>query len=129
MEDDNNLDTTEAKADKDQDNPSNDKTNLVQKHAAAENNSEQSNEKPIDQKKKNTIDTDGNERKENTRSQIAQIYVKAFFSVIFIVIFVCCLPVAQGHFKDFKDMLVTVSGILSGPLGFIIGYYFKSGEN
>jgi hypothetical protein len=27
---------------------------------------------------------------------------------------------------DYKDMLVTVSGILSGPLGFIVGYYFKA---
>src|SRR5574344_1121506 len=74
-------------------------------------------------------DENGEGKKENTRSRIATIYVKTFFAVIFVVIVVCCLPCAQGHFKDFRDMLVTVSGILSGPLGFIIGYYFKSGEN
>ena len=26
---------------------------------------------------------------------------------------------------DVKDMLVAISGVLSGPLGFIIGYYFR----
>ena len=28
--------------------------------------------------------------------------------------------------KKIKFVLVTVSGILSGPLGFIVGYYFKA---
>ncbi len=62
--------------------------------------------------------------KESTRSRIAQIYVWAFFAVIAIVFLI-------GWDKPFsvdeyKDMLVTVSGILSGPLGFIVGYYFKA---
>ena len=62
--------------------------------------------------------------KESTRSRIAQIYVIAFFIVIGIVFMI-------GYNKpfsvdDYKDMLVTVSGILSGPLGFIVGYYFKA---
>lgn len=85
-------------------------------------------EKQLGLTRKPTADAQDDGRKETTRSLIAQIYVKAFFAVVFVVIFVCCLPIAQGHFKDFQDMLVTVSGILSGPLGFIIGYYFKSGE-
>ena len=64
--------------------------------------------------------------KENTRSRIANIYVWAFFGVIVIVFIV-------GYCKDFKvdefkDMLVTVSGVLSGPLGFIVGYYFKASK-
>lgn len=64
--------------------------------------------------------------KENTRSRIAQIYVWAFFIVIGVVFVI-------GLFKSFKvdeykDMLVTVSGILSGPLGFIVGYYFKASK-
>ncbi|MFR0895105.1 MAG: hypothetical protein ACLSGF_09830 [Alistipes onderdonkii] len=29
---------------------------------------------------------------------------------------------------DYKDLLVAVSGILSGPLGFIVGYYFKASK-
>lgn len=64
--------------------------------------------------------------KENTRSKIAKLYVWAFFIVIAIVfgIGVC------EHFvvDDYKDMLVTVSGVLSGPLGFIVGYYFKASK-
>ena len=64
------------------------------------------------------------DQKENTRSKIAQIYVWAFFIVIGIVFIIG----ACNCFKvdEYKDMLVTVSGILSGPLGFIVGYYFKS---
>ena len=71
--------------------------------------------------------TKGNsDPKENTRSRIAQIYVWAFFVVIGLVFVI-------GYFKcikvdEFKDMLITVSGILSGPLGFIVGYYFKASK-
>ncbi len=64
--------------------------------------------------------------KENTRSRIAQIYVWAFFIVIVIVFIIglCkCFNV-----DEYKDMLITVSGILSGPLGFIVGYYFKASK-
>ena len=65
-------------------------------------------------------------KKESTRTYIAQLYVWAFFLVI------ACVFVI-GFFKDFKvdeykDMLVTVSGVLSGPLGFIVGYYFKASK-
>lgn len=64
--------------------------------------------------------------KENTRSRIAMIYVCAFFGVIVVVLGIglfSCFKV-----DEYKDMLVTVSGILSGPLGFIVGYYFKASK-
>ena len=64
--------------------------------------------------------------KENTRSRIAMIYVCAFFIVIdivFVIGFLKCFKV-----DEYKDMLVTVSGVLSGPLGFIVGYYFKASK-
>ena len=48
------------------------------------------------------------DQKENTRSKIAQIYVWAFFIVIGIVFII-------GACNCFK-----------GPLGFIVGYYFKA---
>lgn len=64
--------------------------------------------------------------KENTRSTIAKIYVYAFFAVI------ACVLIAGFcvGFKvdELKDMLVTISGVLSGPLGFIVGYYFKASK-
>lgn len=58
--------------------------------------------------------------------ELAMIYVCAFFIVILIVFIIG----AYKCFKvdEFKDMLVTVSGVLSGPLGFIVGYYFKASK-
>ena len=64
--------------------------------------------------------------KESTRSKIATLYVWAFFIVIAIV-FVVGLIIGF-EVEDYKDMLVTVSGVLSGPLGFIVGYYFKASK-
>lgn len=64
--------------------------------------------------------------KENTRSRIAQIYVWAFFIVIGIVFATGCRR--QFSVDEYKDMLITVSGVLSGPLGFIVGYYFKASK-
>ena len=64
--------------------------------------------------------------KENTRSTIAKIYVYAFFGVIFIVLIAGFLK--EFKVDEFKDMLVTISGVLSGPLGFIVGYYFKASK-
>lgn len=65
-------------------------------------------------------------RRESTRSRIAVIYVFAFFATIgctFIIGLIKCFAV-----KDYIDFLIAVSGILSGPLGFIIGYYFKASD-
>ena len=64
--------------------------------------------------------------KENTRSRIAMIYVCAFFGVIVAVFGICLFSCFKVD--EYKDMLVTVSGILSGPLGFIVGYYFKASK-
>lgn len=64
--------------------------------------------------------------KEWTRSKIAKLYVWGFFIVIAIVLL---LGAIMGFVvEDFKDMLITVSGVLSGPLGFIVGYYFKASK-
>lgn len=74
-------------------------------------------------------DTDENSssrKKESTRTFIAQLYVWAFFGIILLVFITgwCnCFNV-----KDYKDMLIAVSGTLSGPLGFIVGYYFKASK-
>ena len=66
------------------------------------------------------------DKRENTRSTIAMIYVCAFFAII-IAVFV--VGSCKGYSVDeYKDMLVAVSGILSGPLGFIVGYYFKASQ-
>lgn len=66
-------------------------------------------------------------KREGTRSQIALYYVLGFLFII------CMCFVVSGFEKlninDTRDLLVSVSGILSGPLGFIIGYYFKSSSD
>lgn len=69
----------------------------------------------------------GQRKKESARQTIAIIYVVGFLSICLISL----LTFFRGNFtvNDTKDLLVTVSGILSGPLGFIIGYYFKAGED
>ena len=64
--------------------------------------------------------------KENTRSKIAQTYVWAYFGVILITFGIGCFH--DFNVSDYKDMLIAVSGVLSGPLGFIVGYYFKASK-
>lgn len=79
--------------------------------------------------RKGIDDTDENSnsrKKESTRTFIAQLYVWAFFGTILLVFITgwCrCFEV-----EDYKDMLIAVSGTLSGPLGFIVGYYFKASK-
>lgn len=64
------------------------------------------------------------EKREGTRSQIALYYVLGFLFIICICFIVA--GIEGFNVNDTRDLLVSVSGILSGPLGFIIGYYFKS---
>ena len=62
--------------------------------------------------------------KENTRKIIASLYVWAFFIIIYITLVIGVLN--NYTVDDYKDILIAISGILSGPLGFIVGYYFKA---
>lgn len=62
--------------------------------------------------------------KENTRRLIAGLYVCAFFAIIYICLIIGV--VNNYSVNDYKDILIAVSGVLSGPLGFIVGYYFKA---
>lgn len=64
---------------------------------------------------------------DDTRHTLAYTYIIGFLLVILVVLIMSFL---KGFNTDsVKDLLLTTSGILSGPLGFIIGYYFKSKEN
>ncbi|MBD5219509.1 MAG: hypothetical protein HDS72_04600 [Bacteroidales bacterium] len=62
--------------------------------------------------------------KENTRKIIASLYVWAFFIIIYLTLIIGILN--NYTVDDYKDILIAISGILSGPLGFIVGYYFKA---
>lgn len=64
--------------------------------------------------------------KETTRSELANTYVTGFLIIV-------CLALLYSFVRNYspndtKDIIITMSGILSGPLGFIIGYYFKTEE-
>lgn len=65
-----------------------------------------------------------------------QEVTRSTFTIIFLVGFISLLlaGLILGFFMDgnqldnTKEILLTISGILSGPLGFVVGYYFRSSE-
>lgn len=63
-------------------------------------------------------------KREGTRSTIALVYVIGFLVIVASVLIIG--TITKFELTGYKDLLLAVSGILSGPLGFIIGYYFKS---
>lgn len=64
------------------------------------------------------------EKREDTRSKIALYYVIGYLLLVFLTLILFWIRKLQV--SDLRDLLLALSGILSGPLGFIIGYYFKS---
>ncbi len=66
-------------------------------------------------------------RKEKTRGAIAKWYVIGY--LIIIAGMLAAGTLKSYSVQDTKDILLAISGVLSGPLGFIIGYYFKAGPN
>lgn len=61
---------------------------------------------------------------EHTRSKMAMLFVLGFFGIIFMC-FAYAIKV-EATLADLKDTLVAIIGALSGTLGFIVGYYYKS---
>ena len=66
------------------------------------------------------------EKKEHTRSRMAILFVLGFFAILFLC-FVYAIMVGAS-LTDLKDTLVGVIGALSGILGFIVGYYYKTSQ-
>lgn len=62
--------------------------------------------------------------------------VRGHFAIIFLVGFLVLLIIGMvlgflmdgNQLDNTREIILTISGILSGPLGFVIGYYFKSSE-
>jgi hypothetical protein len=70
---------------------------------------------------------DGKEHgKEHTRSKVAILFVLGFFAVIFLG-FAYAVKV-NASLSELKDTLIALIGALSGTLGFIVGYYYKSSQ-
>lgn len=64
------------------------------------------------------------EHREHTRSKMALLFVLGFFSILFL-----CIAYAvkvNASLNELKDILVAIIGALSGTLGFIVGFYYKS---
>ena len=64
------------------------------------------------------------EKRERNRGTLAMVFIILFFCVIFVT-FAIGYTTENFDVQNYKDLLTTVSSILSGPLGFIIGFYFK----
>ena len=70
---------------------------------------------------KNQTNADG------TRNRLANSYVLGYLIIVGIVLLIGYLK--NWPTSDYKDLLLATSGILSGPLGFIVGFYFKSAKD
>lgn len=66
--------------------------------------------------------------REDARGRVATIFVVGFFFVLLAGIIVAALD-GTDRVGSVTSIMLAISGILSGPLGFVIGYYFRSQEN
>lgn len=71
------------------------------------------------------------EKQEYTRSRLATIYL---ISTFLIFVLGMALAVIDGIIREvsivenLKEVLSTISGIFLGTLGFVLGYYFRKGD-
>lgn len=64
--------------------------------------------------------------KERTRSTMALLFALGFFALLFLC-FAYAIK-AGSTLNELKEALVAIIGSLSGILGFIVGYYYKSSQ-
>lgn len=69
--------------------------------------------------------------KDETRSKIALFVVRTYFILVGIIL--VGIPLYNVRVRpelvlSVPDLLSTLSGILSGLVGFVVGYYFKAEE-
>lgn len=67
---------------------------------------------------------DSSKPREQTRSKVALLFVLGFFAILFLC-FAYGVKV-NASLSELKDVLIGIIGALSGTLGFIIGFYYKS---
>lgn len=61
---------------------------------------------------------------------------RSIFAIIFLIGYLIILTIAMilgfmtdgDNVSNMKDLILAVSGILSAPMGFVVGYYFKKSE-
>ena len=67
------------------------------------------------------------QRREGTRGSFALIFLIGFL-ILLLIGMVLGFLMDGSQMDNTREILLTISGILSGPLGFVIGYYFRKGE-
>ncbi|HLD04024.1 MAG TPA: hypothetical protein VJC17_04590, partial [Candidatus Dojkabacteria bacterium] len=68
------------------------------------------------------------QKREDVRGALSLVFLIGFFAVLIIGI-LSALTISQGDpANNIKEIILTISGILAGPLGFVIGFYFRSRE-
>ena len=81
---------------------------------------------------------DPKEHKDKTRSRIAFTFTVGYFvllggSMLGVPLYNLYVLSLFGERTEMvlqiRDVLLAVSGITSGPIGFVVGYYFKGSEN
>ena len=64
--------------------------------------------------------------KEHTRSTMALLFVLGFFAILFLC-YAYAITVG-ATLSELKEALIAIIGSLSGMIGFIVGYYYKSAQ-
>lgn len=74
------------------------------------------------------------EHKDKIRSRIAYTFTVAYFFLIAVTLIgvpvynYWVVHVEPELILNVKDVLLVISGVISGPFGFVLGYYFKGSE-
>lgn len=72
------------------------------------------------------------EKREDTRSRIAILFTVLTFSVFVLIIFVSVIDGLARHVSIIENLeraIPLISGVFLGSLGFVVGYYFRSGDD
>ncbi|MCA9385263.1 hypothetical protein KC717_01305 [Candidatus Dojkabacteria bacterium] len=76
------------------------------------------------------VPTQIRQQREETRGALAKIFMIGFYIMILLGgLFVAVNnDPLESKVQYLQDVLLALSGILSGPLGFVVGYYFRRQE-
>lgn len=67
------------------------------------------------------------EKREGARSSFSLILLSGFIGLLVLGL-VLGFFMEGSQIDNTREILLTISGILSGPMGFVVGYYFRRSE-
>ena len=69
-------------------------------------------------------------KREATRGVLALVFILGFFIILILGGLLVAINNSElsDKVKNLQDVFLTISGVLSGPLGFVVGYYFRRQE-